>query len=158
MRHILATSIFSMILAGCSATPKQSVSTFYDYQLYSPQASALSVQKLPASIRSADVILIGEWHTHSGIHRFQTDLLKALSQSNDAIALSMEQFSRDKQSVVDQYLAGKIGEQMLIKTATRGQTTPAITVHWLSSQKPKTWTLSRPTHQNRLCVASGNRD
>lgn len=114
MRHILATSIFSMILAGCSATPKQSVSTFYDYQLYSPQASAISVQKLPASIRSADVILIGEWHTHSGIHRFQTDLLKSLSQSNDAIALSMEQFSRDKQSVVDQYLAGKIGEQMLI--------------------------------------------
>lgn len=115
MRHILATSIFSVILAGCSATPKQSVSTFYDYQLYSPQASAINIHQLPASIRSADVILIGEWHTHSGIHRFQTDLLKSLSQSNDTIALSMEQFSRDKQSVVNEYLAGKIGEQMLIK-------------------------------------------
>ncbi len=115
MRRILATSIFSMILLGCSATPKQYVSTFYDYQLYSPQANAINIQQLPASIKSADVILVGEWHTHSGIHHFQTDLLESLSQQSDTIALSMEQFARDKQAVVNEYLSGKIGEQMLIK-------------------------------------------
>ncbi|UUM29765.1 ChaN family lipoprotein [Vibrio japonicus] len=115
MRHILTTSIFSMILAGCSATSQQSVSTFYDYQLYSPQATPINVHQLPESIKSADVILIGEWHTHSGIHRFQTDFLKSLSQQSNTIALSMEQFTRDKQAVVNEYLSGRIGEQMLIK-------------------------------------------
>ncbi|GAK84972.1 uncharacterized iron-regulated protein [Vibrio ponticus] len=68
-------------------------------------------------MQNADVILVGEWHTHTGIHRFQTDLLAELLTTNSDIALSMEQFSRDAQPIVDQYLAGKIGEQPLITQA-----------------------------------------
>lgn len=93
----------------------QSIESFYDYQLYSPQGVNLSLSNLPKELADADVILIGEWHTHSGIHRFQTDLLKQLSVNNRNITLSMEQFSRDKQELLDQYLAGEVGEQILIK-------------------------------------------
>lgn len=57
------------------------------------------------------MILVGEWHTHAGIHRFQTDLLRQLSSGERRIALSMEQVTRDKQSVLDAYLKGEIGEQ-----------------------------------------------
>ncbi len=106
-------------LAACStineAQPLSSVTTYYDYQLFSPDAEVIAHSKLPLNLLEADVILVGEWHTHSAVHRFQTDLLKILSNHNPSVALSMEQFSRDKQPILDQYLNGDIGEQVLVK-------------------------------------------
>ncbi len=63
----------------------------------------------------ADVVLIGEWHTHSAIHRFQTDFLKARrNAATSSIALSMEQFTREHQDTLNQYLNDEIGEQVLM--------------------------------------------
>jgi uncharacterized iron-regulated protein len=73
------------------------------------------MDELTQNVQEADVILVGEWHTHSGIHRFQTELLQQLLNQNMTVALSMEQFSRDNQSTIDAYLDGEIGEQTLIK-------------------------------------------
>ncbi|HFQ5189862.1 TPA: ChaN family lipoprotein [Vibrio vulnificus] len=115
MRSTISLLLASMMLSGCAnqALTSEPLS-FYDYQLYSPEGTALSLQQLPQSVQNADVILIGEWHTHAGVHRFQTDLLKTLSTQH-RVALSMEQFTRDKQTIVNQYLAGEIGEQVLIQ-------------------------------------------
>ncbi|EGA68422.1 uncharacterized iron-regulated protein [Vibrio sinaloensis DSM 21326] len=115
MRNIFATSLIAFFLTACSTTSNQAPNTFYDYQLFSASGQLIDVEKLPASITDADVILVGEWHTHTGVHRFQTDLLEQLIDDNHDVALSMEQFSRDKQNVVDEYLAGTIGEQVLMK-------------------------------------------
>lgn len=103
------------ILAGCAATPP--VTTFYDYQLTTPRGKAISVERFVEDTANADVILVGEWHTHAGIHRFQTDLLRQLSAQKRPVALSMEQFSRADQKQLDEYLQGKIGEQYLIQSA-----------------------------------------
>lgn len=122
----LNTSTFSLftlaLISGCSSlTSSQnnstSVSSFYDYQIYTPQGDNISLSQWAENIQTADVILIGEWHTHAGIHRFQTDTLKQLIQNEQSVALSMEQFSRDNQPVVNSYLNDEIGEQTLIKQA-----------------------------------------
>ncbi|EOU2462235.1 ChaN family lipoprotein [Vibrio navarrensis] len=114
MRTSFSLLLAAMMLGGCATSPStSSLNHFYDYQLNSPQGQALSLQNLPSELLTADVILVGEWHTHPGIHRFQTDLLHTLS-SQRSVALSMEQFTRDKQPVLNQYLAGEIGEQPLI--------------------------------------------
>ncbi|ENM5729538.1 ChaN family lipoprotein [Vibrio mimicus] len=115
MRVIAALSL-TLSLIGCASTPSDT-STFYDYQLATPKGERISIQNLPADIENADVILIGEWHTHAGIHRFQTDLLKQMVENGHPMALSMEQFARDAQPVLDEYLAGEIGEQYLIQKA-----------------------------------------
>ncbi|USD31632.1 MULTISPECIES: ChaN family lipoprotein [Vibrio] len=115
MHRHLTIPLTCLVLSACSTSPQYEVSSFYDYQLFTPDAKPISLTQLPNKIKHADVILIGEWHTHSGIHRFQTELLKMLISQDQNIALSMEQFSRDHQDVVDQYLAGEIGEQTLIK-------------------------------------------
>ena len=122
-----STILFSLtsvlLLSGCSqqiqstSAPSQAITSFYDYQLLSPTGLPLSLSTLPNEIIKADVILVGEWHTHAAIHRFQTDLFKELSATNPKLALSMEQFSRNKQTVVDDYLSGKIGEQTLMSDA-----------------------------------------
>lgn len=114
------------LLVGCSAAPQPSsgnqssvaetsqINSFYDFQLYSKTGQAISVDFFADQAQKADVILVGEWHTHSGIHRFQTQLLQALIKQPRDVALSMEQFSRDKQAVVNEYVRGEIGEQALI--------------------------------------------
>lgn len=94
-----------------AATP---IVSFYDYQLYDPSGKALSLNALPETLTQAEVILIGEWHTHSAIHRFQADFIKAMASQGRDTALSMEQFSRDAQPHLNAYLNGEIGEQTLI--------------------------------------------
>ncbi len=122
MRFSFFGFALASVLTGCvSTTPTMTESTstkvvsFYDYQLYSPSGQPVSMTRLTPEILQADVILIGEWHTHAGIHRFQTDMLKRLSTGERTVALSMEQVTRDKQDVLNEYLEGQIGEQYFIK-------------------------------------------
>ncbi|MEH6453647.1 MAG: ChaN family lipoprotein [Psychromonas sp.] len=112
-----------MMLSSCSNSNSTSTylpetpTTYYDYSLLSPQNEPMDLQTFISDNLDADIILVGEWHSHSAIHRFQSDLFRAMFNNNPNIALSMEQFSRNKQAVVDQYLAAEIGEQTLIKEA-----------------------------------------
>ncbi|MGY5537807.1 ChaN family lipoprotein [Vibrio brasiliensis] len=120
LRYIAILLSFIALTACSSADPaheSQDVVSFYDYQLYSPDNEPISIDSLPDALTKANVILVGEWHTHSAIHRFQTDLVKQLFRTSPHLTISMEQFARDKQSVLDAYLDGEIGEQTLIKTA-----------------------------------------
>ena len=126
MRRIILTGL-ATLLTACANQPSENtsqkvvqpetVSTYYDYQFASPQGEALSLNALPQELLDADVILIGEWHTHSAIHRFQTDFLKARRNATSNITLSMEQFTREHQTTLDQYLNGEIGEQILMSQA-----------------------------------------
>lgn len=126
MQRIILIGL-TTLLTACANQPSENtsqkvvqpetVSTYYDYQFASPQGEALSLNALPQELLDADVILIGEWHTHSAIHRFQTDFLKARQSADSNIALSMEQFTREHQDTLNQYLNGKIGEQVLISKA-----------------------------------------
>ncbi|EPN8223726.1 ChaN family lipoprotein [Vibrio alginolyticus] len=124
MRFSTLSLLFAGLLTGCSSythtnshATSAEVTSFYDYQLYTPSGEHIALSKLPIELQQADVILIGEWHTHAGVHRFQTDMLKQLTSYDRSFALSMEQFTRDKQPVVDAYLRGEIGEQYLMKQA-----------------------------------------
>jgi len=102
---------------ACSETQQQwrgELNTFYSYQLYQ-DGQRLSVYHLSQKLSDADVILVGEWHSHAGVHKFQTDLLHQLHSRGYPLILAMEQFSRDSQPVMDDYLNDKVGEQTLVK-------------------------------------------
>ncbi|WP_293144708.1 ChaN family lipoprotein [Moritella sp.] len=121
------SAVLVSILAGCTTNPSlvyvdktftsSEVTTYYDYNLQSPSGQDITLKDFVADIQNADVVLVGEWHTHAGIHRFQTELLQAMIAANGNVTLSMEQFTRDKQAIVNTYLAGEIGEGTLIKQA-----------------------------------------
>lgn len=122
MRFSTLSLIFAGLLTGCASNAPTApnaatddVTSFYDYQLHAPSGEVISVNQLTPALQQADVILIGEWHTHAGIHRFQTDMLKQLSSASRPLALSMEQVTRDKQAILDSYLNGEIGEQYFMK-------------------------------------------
>lgn len=64
-----------------------------------------------------DVIFIGEVHRHPGNHAAQMDLFREIHRRAPKASLSLEQFERDVQSTVDDYMAGKIGEEPFRKQA-----------------------------------------
>ena len=63
----------------------------------------------------ADIVLVGELHTHPAVHLLQARMLAGLAADGRPLVLSMEQFSRADQPVLDAYLAGRIGEAALIR-------------------------------------------
>lgn len=112
-------------LVGCASPPQanipssttSTVATMYDYTIATPQGEPLSVTQLAQALQQADIILVGEWHSHPAAHLLQAQLMAALYQQSPHLTLSMEQFTRDKQAVVNDYLAGNIGEKTLVKDA-----------------------------------------
>ncbi|MFH7587073.1 ChaN family lipoprotein [Oceanimonas smirnovii] len=115
MRYI-SMLLCTLLLAGCQAQP-QAADTLYDYQLLDDKGRLLSVAEAAQRLTDADVIMVGELHGHTGVHRFQAELLAALLNQPRPMALAMEQFTRDHQPEVNAYLAGKIGEDAFIEQA-----------------------------------------
>nr|WP_241824652.1 ChaN family lipoprotein [Salinivibrio sp. IB282] len=115
--------INTLLAAACIAftssalhAKTDALATLFDYQVTRANGEPLRLTQVTAQVADADVVLIGEWHGHPGVHRFQTELLSQLA-SEHSVALSMEQFSRDAQPVLNQYLAGEIGEDTLKRQA-----------------------------------------
>ena len=95
---------------------KPSLPTLYDVQVQDPSTSkTVSIDQLAQALKDADVVFIGEYHDNHGSHWLQAQLQAALHKQRPVQVLSMEQFTRDKQSVLDQYLKGEIGEVALMK-------------------------------------------
>ncbi|HEX3486078.1 MAG TPA: ChaN family lipoprotein [Micropepsaceae bacterium] len=74
---------------------------------------AVSVDQAADALKDYDVIFLGEWHDHAGNHLAEMALFRALQARTPNLALSMEMFERDVQPVVDDYMAGRIGEDAL---------------------------------------------
>lgn len=110
-------------LGGCASSPAPDagipppippLADMTDYRLFDPATgSVVSVDAVAARLADADVVFIGETHRHPGNHLAQMALFRALHQQGNNLTLSLEQFERDVQPVVDQYLAGEIGEAVL---------------------------------------------
>ena len=92
---------------------------FYDTALVLTRAGEsaprlVTVAEAAETLASFDVVFYGERHGHAGVHLEQMKLLLELYRRDPRWVLSMEQFERDVQPVVDDYLAGRIGEATLI--------------------------------------------
>lgn len=75
----------------------------------------LTQQQILQELVKADVVYLGETHDSAEDHQAQLEILQALYQQNQKIAIAMEMFQRPFQDVLDQYLAGKITEVQLVE-------------------------------------------
>jgi uncharacterized iron-regulated protein len=118
-----ALILASVGLGACAVSPAVSTKALglkdlTDYALiYTDGGKAtpksVSVSEAADVLKTFDVIFVGEEHRHPGNHLAQMALFRAIQERAPNIALSMEQFERDVQGVVDDFMAGKIGEQAL---------------------------------------------
>lgn len=121
MINLSHTSILfaCLLLAGCATlsveTPQLvAPQSQYDSIIMGNDGSPLSVNQLAAELVSADVVVIGEYHGHHGAHLLQYLVQSALYRQRPRQLLSMEQFTLNEQPELDNYLAGKTGEEELI--------------------------------------------
>ena len=109
----------TLILNNGEYTIAQPLSGFSDFLLIDTQMGnapprIVSLEDTIAGLSAYDVVFIGEAHGHATNHYVQSRILAGLYTENPDIALSMEQFERSQQNVVDDYLAGEIGEETLV--------------------------------------------
>ncbi|MBW3811448.1 ChaN family lipoprotein [Aeromonas hydrophila] len=116
MTRLLPLFTLPLLLAACATTvPVNDAGTLYHYQLKATQGEALTLEQALARVADADIVLVGELHTHPAVHLLQARMLAGLATDVRPLVLSMEQFSRADQPVLDAYLAGRIGEAALIR-------------------------------------------
>ncbi|MEE9691798.1 ChaN family lipoprotein [Aeromonas hydrophila] len=116
MTRLLPLFTLPLLLAACATTaPVNDAGTLYHYQLKATQGNDLTLGQALARVADADIVLVGELHTHPAVHLLQARMLAGLAADGRPLVLSMEQFSRADQPVLDAYLAGRIGEAALIR-------------------------------------------
>lgn len=88
------------------------------YRAFDSKGRAVTLQTIIESLEAADVLFVGETHDNAVAHMLEAELLRraderfgAASPKRRDVALSLEMFERDVQTVLDEYLAGLITER-----------------------------------------------
>jgi uncharacterized iron-regulated protein len=88
------------------------------YRAFDPKGRAVTLRAIIDSLEGADVLFVGETHDDAVAHLLEAELLRraderfgAASPKRRDVALSLEMFERDVQTVLDEYLAGLISER-----------------------------------------------
>jgi uncharacterized iron-regulated protein len=91
-----------------------------NYRIYDKQGNASSLEKIIESLKDADVVFLGENHDDATAHYLQNEIFRRAFEKHGkerAIALSLEMFERDVQTVVDEYLKDLISENHFLLSA-----------------------------------------
>jgi uncharacterized iron-regulated protein len=89
-----------------------------DYQIFSKKTqTTLTLKELSIEISNYNVIFFGEFHENAILHKLEMELLQNLWNYYPDLAVSFEMFERDVQNVLDDYLAGRISEDELLKNS-----------------------------------------
>ncbi|HHB79460.1 MAG TPA: iron-regulated protein [Saprospiraceae bacterium] len=100
-------SIFFFILLVSSMVMAQVPKHKRAYKLYNKSGKKVSYRKMVKQLAKADVVLFGELHNNPIAHWMELTLAKDLHQKRE-IVLGTELLERDQQSLIDDYLAGRI--------------------------------------------------
>ncbi|WP_372972094.1 ChaN family lipoprotein [Marinobacter sp.] len=111
----------AVLFSGCAAVPPAAImkpATLYEASLVNTANNQPATPAaLATQLAGADVIVIGEYHGHQAAHLLQSRLQAALHRIRPEQVLALEAFDVDRQAVIDDYLAGKLGEDELIEDA-----------------------------------------
>ncbi len=77
----------------------------------------VTVNQLVSDLARCDVVFLGEQHDNDSGHQFQLDVITELVNQGRSVVISTEQFERDVQGAVDDYLSGRIDEDSFLKAS-----------------------------------------
>ena len=119
MKHAprrLASILLLAVLAAQPAAARQAPEPHY--RAFDSKGRAVTLRAIIDSLGAADVLFVGETHDDAVAHLLEAELLRsaferfgAASPHGRDLALSLEMFERDVQTVLDEYLAGLISER-----------------------------------------------
>jgi uncharacterized iron-regulated protein len=124
----LALLLLSSLAAQASSTPPTAsiVQTDTRYRIYDATGKPSSMEDVLAALDAAEVVCVGELHNDPAAHLFEAELLRralmryeaaAQAQQRRSLALSLEMFERDVQTVLDEYLRGLVIERHFLSSS-----------------------------------------
>jgi uncharacterized iron-regulated protein len=88
------------------------------YKAFDSKGRAVKLEEIIGALDGADVLFVGETHNDVTAHIIEAELLRRVDERYSqaeghkrSLALSLEMFERDVQTVVDEYLGGFITER-----------------------------------------------
>ncbi len=113
---ILGTLLYTSTAADSAV---QDTVTAQHYRIYRADGTPATTDDVVEALRETDVLFIGETHNDPIVHHLQLVLMHRAHhlwrhEDGKPLALSMEQFSRDDQDVVDEYLDDLITEKQFL--------------------------------------------
>jgi uncharacterized iron-regulated protein len=108
MKRSLTVLCFTFLL---TLAPIAAYAQEEPYEIYTANGDTLSIHDMGKLITQYDVIIFGEYHDNQALHQLEEDFLKTSYQYNKKIAISLEMFEKDVQSIMDAYLKGEMEEQ-----------------------------------------------
>jgi uncharacterized iron-regulated protein len=121
LRRLASLSVLLGSLAACARHPRPALAPAAPGSLAtrSPESiralrssngTAISIDEIAALAMHVGYVFFGEQHDDPESHFAEFALLDALARRGANVAVSLEMFERDVQTVVDEYLAGRITE------------------------------------------------
>jgi uncharacterized iron-regulated protein len=113
---LLPAALAAQLGSAAGASPAQAPEAHY--RAFDSKGRPVKIEEIVAALDKADVLFVGETHNDAVAHLLEAELLRRAdetfgpsSQKKRALALSLEMFERDVQTVVDEYLGGLIQER-----------------------------------------------
>jgi uncharacterized iron-regulated protein len=98
-------------------TPAQTPPNESNFRAFDGQGNPVKLAQIIDALQTADVVFLGEQHDDATAHGLQFDIFRQTFErygKTRPVALSLEMFERDTQSVIDEYLQDLINESNFI--------------------------------------------
>lgn len=117
LKLILTLLLCAVLTVAASA---QLTLTDAMYRVYDGQGNPVSLDDIVKRMAETDAIFLGEQHDDAVGHAIEAELFRRAVEKYSqqrTVALSLEMFERDVQTIVDEYLAGLITEQHFLASS-----------------------------------------
>src|SRR5438270_1034845 len=113
---LLPAALAAQLVPAAGAGARQAPEAHY--RAFDSKGRPVKLQEIVDALDKADVLIVGETHNDGVAHLLEAELLRRAdetygpsSQRKRSLALSLEMFERDVQTVVDEYTGGLIQER-----------------------------------------------
>lgn len=108
-----------VVLASCvSPAFAQTAQSYIPQRVYDADEKRFSdFEVMLAKLSRADIVFVGEQHDDPATHRLELAILEGFARRRAPVVVAMEMFERDVQQSLDDYLAGRLGEQEFLKAS-----------------------------------------
>jgi uncharacterized iron-regulated protein len=121
---LLPAALAAQLVPAATATGAHAQAPAAHFRAFDSKGRPVKLEEIVAALDKADVLFIGETHDDAVAHLLEAELLRRAdesyglsSQKRRHVALSMEMFERDVQTVLDEYLAGLIQERHFLASS-----------------------------------------
>ena len=115
---VVSAALFLLLVSSQQPAPHPPVAFYVPERVYDTAAGAfVDFEVMLAALAKVDVVFVGEQHDDPNTHRLEAAILDGLHRRKVTPVLSLEMFERDTQGVLNDYLAGRITEEEMLKTS-----------------------------------------